>query len=303
VGRNETVVLPVFLPRAALFIRVVATGSARAYIENLVAGGIDDEGIERRVLIDQRKLDWDLPAGRNPFLGDGIKKESDRIRLFVADYLAFIRNPATVGTYGVGVEAFTSSRADDSSLFSVDGLNVSAVEEKFVLAPSRLRGRPFEDVWSSVRALAHKLANERINCDGHLTVDDRHVLVQAGRIAVWEATRTWRGIESRFSTYAHRAISNAMKDASNELRPSGVVLDDESPRAPADDFADALCGWLDVLGCLESVCDGRLVLARALGVRDHELEGSNLRVRRHRAKLKIAELLFASDCPPAAVRS
>jgi hypothetical protein len=218
------------------------------YINELLAAGIDDEGIERRVLIKQNELEWDL-VGAHPFRGEGVKKKSDRIRLFIADYLNYLRRVEGVEAVQVGVEPFSSSSDDDTSWFSPRVGNVSGPDEKYVVSPTRLRERPFEAVWSSVKAMAQKLAGRWIARDPRLTESARDELVQAALVAVWEATFTWQGIEARFSTYAYRAICNAMYDAARVLARDDDAMDSEteSPQTSPTVFAATSTCWTALL--------------------------------------------------------
>lgn len=263
--------------------------SARTYIEKLFRANVDRGQIERRVLLHQNNLDWDVPAP-HPFAFEGIKREADRIRLLVNHHLDRLQSPNYLrqDEVGVGVDPFTSSSEDEYLWFSKTGDNVSHVQKIF--SPQLLRVQPFAQTWAGVERMAHDIAWKLIDRETHLSRVDLEDLVQAGRIAAWQCVQTYDGTTAKYSTYAHQAMFNAMKDHSVLVKPS-TDLDWFQQKGQTDDFSDSLCDFLTVISSLQKMKDGHLLAASALGLHDAEMQEKNVRVRRFRARDKLAAML------------
>jgi hypothetical protein len=261
--------------------------SARSLIERLVNEGFDSEAIERRLLMQQNRLHWDVPVS-NPFAFEGIKKESDRIRLLVWLYVKRLGSAARGDQ--VGVEPFASSFEDDDLWFSGDSPNVSLRSK--ILSPSRLREQPFDQTWASLERMAYKIAWNLVHREYHLDAGcDLDDLVQAGRIAAWRCLSTYDGRTGKYSTYAHQAMFNAMKDYSDSINAFSTLATFSEATGCTPDFSDTICDAISIWLALKSTKDAHLIVAQVVGLRDDETDEPNVRVRRHRARQALAAKL------------
>lgn len=250
---------------------------ASSFIEERVAQGKSDVWIEREVLRRQNSLTFDLKM-EHPFAFDGMKKESDRIRHLVWNHLQVLKRRPTTG-----VQAF--SAAVDATSFEVDTLRFSRQSRN----RSRLNTiltQSFEETWDQVERLAASVAWKVIRAWPRLEREDLADLMQAGRIAVWECRATYDG-SSKFSTYAHNAIYFSMLDYAKQVvgtDEGSLDTDTAAGINRADDPAEIVAFWRDLIEELKRMTDGPALLMSVLGFSDEEIGGSNVAGRRQRTR-------------------
>jgi RNA polymerase sigma factor (sigma-70 family) len=116
-------------------------------------------------------------------------------------------------------------------------------------------------------------------------------LVQEGLAALVAGVTTYRG-EARFETWAWAVSRNAMIDyvrRVRRIRSQETLLPEQENGG--DDFADPLCGLIDLLAALKAVPDASLLLHQLLGFEDKEISSTNLRMRRLRCRRRLRALI------------
>jgi hypothetical protein len=175
----------------------------------------------------------------------------------------------------------------DTKWFSGQHRFVSRVEKSdYVESWPRLYypSDSFEQVWESVRYMAIRRATKLIASDERLDSLDMHALVQAARIAVFEARGTFNG-SCKFSTYAWQAMYFAMRDETDEMNSGEhlVPFEDHHRDLWLADPADVVPDLLAARELLHKIPDLKFVVTKLVGYEDSELVESNVRVRRFRA--------------------
>lgn len=192
-------------------------------------------------------------------------------------------------------KGFSRSTPTISSRFRFKGVrrSVRTIEPwPHLFAPSD----SFETVWKEVQWLAYDRAGafRASNPTLDLTIDE---LIQVAMITVWEACSTFDG-SCKFSTYVRQAITFAMIDHVRERKRGRSInsLDGEVSGGVDTDLADRVVESVHLQQLLQEIPDLRFVVSKVIGIRDRELDETNVAVRRHRA-LKAVDALEMQVLP------
>jgi DNA-directed RNA polymerase specialized sigma24 family protein len=285
-------------------------------VEDALRRGLSDEVLFQSVMARISRpgvvADWGKVPVPHPFWYEGIHRDQWGRALSKKQTEAAI-NRALVGFWeehllnkreaeALAPQVFSESEeVIDSPLGTLTALDEGKGWD--VTLAQRVRRKPIEKVLLDLEPILRSLAKKarRVFSLEQAHEDD---LKQEARIKIANGLHKYEG-RGKFETWAYRVAWRAMVDMARPLRrirhKEGVGADDFELEAKDElrQVDDRLALWPILLDALTTVPDAGLVVLQALDYKDSEISDQNLRMKRHRARMKLADQLV--DEPEVAI--
>jgi DNA-directed RNA polymerase specialized sigma24 family protein len=284
-------------------------------VEDALRRGLSDEVLFQSVMARISRpgvvADWgDVPVP-HPFWDEGVDRDQRGRKLSKRQTQA-IRNRLRVGYWEEHLFNKLEAESSEPEVFDpgeddyVPLGTLTALDEGKgwdVTLAQRVRRKSIDKVLLDLEPILRSLAKKARRA---FSLEQAHEddLKQEARIKIANGLHRYEG-RCAFETWAYRVAWRAMVDLARPLRrirrKEGVGADDFELEAKDElrQVDDRLALWPILLEALTTVPDADLVVLQALDYQDSEISDQNLRMKRHRARMKLADQLV--DEPEVAI--